>query len=272
MLGTAPIRTEPLPITAPVANHYQRYRANPRPSSSTMSQPDPMDEDGAAFAPAADQEPDISQAAAAFQAATAPPPTTDATGVAPSDGALASLSATQGAAAISTESPQFPNQPQPISPAAAAATAPSPAAQPAAAAAAATATATGATAASSPLPPPRTGTPTMRSANPDAGSRATSQHPPDSGFVMPAEATPHGAPARRYLNTKVTGVLLEGMKLIAKEQFSSPPPFLPHDSRMRVSEVFIHHSSNHRLIRPKDPLRVLGEFLLQRSKELEPAV
>ncbi|KAL8397681.1 hypothetical protein RB594_004404 [Gaeumannomyces avenae] len=207
-----------------------------------MSQPDPMDEDGAAFAPAADQEPDISQAATAFQAATAPPLTTYATDVAPSDGALASLSATQGAAAISTESPQFPNQPQPISPAAAAATAPSPAAQPAAPAPApAAATATGATAASSPLPPPRTGTPTMRSANPDAGSRATSQHPPDSGFVMPAEATPHGAPARRYLNTKVTGVLLEGMKLIAKEQ-------------------------------PKDPLRVLGEFLLQRSKELEPAV
>lgn len=185
-----------------------------------------MDEDGVAFAPAADQEPDISQAATAFQAATAPHPTTDATDATPSDGALTSLSATQGTAAISTESPQFLNQPQPIPPAAAQ----SPAAQP--------------TTASSPLPPPRTGTPTMRntgSANPDAGSRATSQHPPDSGFVIPAEATPHGAPARRYLNTKVTGVLLEGMKLIAKEQ-------------------------------PKDPLRVLGEFLLQRSKELEPTV
>ncbi|KAL8365962.1 hypothetical protein RB595_004643 [Gaeumannomyces hyphopodioides] len=201
-----------------------------------MSQPDPMDEDGVAFAPATDQEPDISQAATAFQAATAPPPTTDATDTTPSDGALTSLSATQGTAAISTESPQFLNQPQPISLAAAAAQ--SPTTQPT------TATTAGTTTASSPLPPPRTGTPTMRntgSANPDAGSRATSQHPPDSGFVIPAEATPHGAPARRYLNTKVTGVLLEGMKLIAKEQ-------------------------------PKDPLRVLGEFLLQRSKELEPTV
>ena len=35
---------------------------------------------------------------------------------------------------------------------------------------------------------------------------------------MPAKATPHGAPARRYLNEKVTGVLLEGMKRLAAEQ------------------------------------------------------
>ncbi|KLU92797.1 hypothetical protein MAPG_11760 [Magnaporthiopsis poae ATCC 64411] len=201
-----------------------------------MSQPDPMEEDGVAFAPTADQEADISQTATAFQAATAPPTTTDAIDATPPEGALASLSATQGAvpALISTETPQFLAQPQPISPSAAAAAAAagqSPA-QPL----------TAGTSSSSPLPP-RTGTPMRNtgSANPDAGSRATSQHPPDTGFVIPAEATPHGAPARRYLNTKVTGVLLEGMKLIAKEQ-------------------------------PKDPLRVLGEFLLQRSKELEPTV
>ncbi|KAL5596906.1 uncharacterized protein BROUX77_006854 [Berkeleyomyces rouxiae] len=43
---------------------------------------------------------------------------------------------------------------------------------------------------------------------------------------------------RKYLNTKVTGVLMEGMKKIGSEK-------------------------------PKDPLRVLGEFLLERSKELE---
>ncbi|KAI9698153.1 MAG: hypothetical protein M1836_004155 [Candelina mexicana] len=55
---------------------------------------------------------------------------------------------------------------------------------------------------------------------------------------IPTKPVPHGAPARRYLNEKVTGVLLEGMKKLAKEQ-------------------------------PKDPLRVLGEHLLQRSKELE---
>ncbi|MCJ1417063.1 hypothetical protein MMC32_003402 [Xylographa parallela] len=35
---------------------------------------------------------------------------------------------------------------------------------------------------------------------------------------MPAKAAPHGAPARRYLNERVTGVLLEGMKRLASEQ------------------------------------------------------
>ncbi|KAK0656838.1 hypothetical protein B0T16DRAFT_315683 [Cercophora newfieldiana] len=99
------------------------------------------------------------------------------------------------------------------------------------------------TSAPSPVPA-RVSTP-MRNppnANGDAatertGSRAASAHP-DTGFTMPPEAPAHGAPVRQYINTKVTGVLLEGMKLIAKEQ-------------------------------PKDPLRVLGEFLLTRSKELE---
>lgn len=50
-----------------------------------------------------------------------------------------------------------------------------------------------------------------------AGSRAASAHP-DPGFTMPAEAVPHGAPVRQYLNTKVTPSLLEGMKLLAKDQ------------------------------------------------------
>ncbi|KAJ4414819.1 COMPASS (complex proteins associated with Set1p) component [Neurospora sp. IMI 360204] len=81
-------------------------------------------------------------------------------------------------------------------------------------------------------------------------SRAASAHPQDSGqgqqqgpglmgtAGMPTEPTLHGAPVRQYLNTKVTGHLLEGMKMLAKEQ-------------------------------PKDPLRALGEFLLQRSKQYE---
>ncbi|GAO19138.1 hypothetical protein UVI_02034680 [Ustilaginoidea virens] len=58
--------------------------------------------------------------------------------------------------------------------------------------------------------PGRTGTPAQ-------GSRAPSLHP-DSGFTMPSEAPAHGDSARRYLNTKVTGVLLEGMKQLAKNQ------------------------------------------------------
>lgn len=70
-----------------------------------------------------------------------------------------------------------------------------------------------------------------------SGSRAPSAHP-EQAFTMPTQAIPHGAPVRQYLNTKVTGTLMEGMKMIAKEQ-------------------------------PKDPLKVLGEFLLAKSKELE---
>ncbi|KAM5376967.1 hypothetical protein ACJZ2D_005169 [Fusarium nematophilum] len=78
--------------------------------------------------------------------------------------------------------------------------------------------------------PARTGTPAQ-------GSRAASAHP-DPGFTIPAEAPAHGDSTRRYLNTKVTGVLLEGMKQLAKDK-------------------------------PSDPLRVLGEYLIQKSRELE---
>ncbi|UNI14626.1 COMPASS (complex proteins associated with Set1p) component [Purpureocillium takamizusanense] len=76
-----------------------------------------------------------------------------------------------------------------------------------------------------------------RTGTPAQGSRAPSVHP-EAGVTMPSEAAPHGDPTRRYFNSKVTGVLLEGMKQLAKDQ-------------------------------PPDPLRVLGEYLIQRSKELE---
>ncbi|KAK0730827.1 hypothetical protein B0H67DRAFT_475851 [Lasiosphaeris hirsuta] len=78
-----------------------------------------------------------------------------------------------------------------------------------------------------------------------ANSRAASAHPDPAAttgtgvsFTLPSEVPLHGAPLRQYLNTKVTGVLLQGMKVLAKEQ-------------------------------PSDPLRVLGEFLISRSKEIE---
>lgn len=58
--------------------------------------------------------------------------------------------------------------------------------------------------------PARTGTPAQ-------GSRAASVHP-DASLALPSEAVPHGDPTRRYLNAKVTGVLLEGMKQLAKDQ------------------------------------------------------
>jgi len=73
----------------------------------------------------------------------------------------------------------------------------------------------GATNAPSPAPA-RIGTPSRTNGN-DVASRATSQHP-DPAPSIPKEAPPHGAPTRQYLNGKVTGPLLEGMKLIAKEQ------------------------------------------------------
>ncbi|CAK7565435.1 MAG: hypothetical protein SEPTF4163_003352 [Sporothrix epigloea] len=83
----------------------------------------------------------------------------------------------------------------------------------------------------------RMGTPMRGSERPESSSRAASVHP-ESSFTIPSEAPLNGAPVRQYINSKVTGPLLEGMKMIAKEQ-------------------------------PRDPLRVLGEYLLQRSKELE---
>ncbi|KAE8447598.1 hypothetical protein EG329_010569 [Mollisiaceae sp. DMI_Dod_QoI] len=92
-------------------------------------------------------------------------------------------------------------------------------------------------AANAPSPlPGRMGTPSRTNGN-DVTSRATSQHP-DPAPTIPKEAPPHGAPTRQYLNSKVTGPLIDGMKLVAKEK-------------------------------PKDPLRMLGEYLLQRSRESE---
>ncbi|OJJ99733.1 hypothetical protein ASPACDRAFT_43365 [Aspergillus aculeatus ATCC 16872] len=53
-----------------------------------------------------------------------------------------------------------------------------------------------------------------------------------------SQIRPGGAPARVYMNEKIVPYLLEGMKSVAKEQ-------------------------------PPNPLRVLGEFLIQKSNELE---
>ncbi|KAK1758260.1 hypothetical protein QBC47DRAFT_374112 [Echria macrotheca] len=102
-----------------------------------------------------------------------------------------------------------------------------------------------------PVPARNPATATANSESDRSGSRAASAHPdpgsgskegskegPKENFTMPTEAPLHGAPLRQYMNTKVTGVLLEGMKMLAMEQ-------------------------------PKDPLRVLGEYLLARSKETE---
>ncbi|KAK0118763.1 hypothetical protein ONS96_011848 [Cadophora gregata f. sp. sojae] len=65
--------------------------------------------------------------------------------------------------------------------------------------------------------PARVGTPSRNVNGNDTSSRATSQHP-DPTPTMPKEAPPHGAPTRQYLNSMVTGPLMDGMKLLAKEQ------------------------------------------------------
>ncbi|POS76265.1 hypothetical protein DHEL01_v205340 [Diaporthe helianthi] len=99
-----------------------------------------------------------------------------------------------------------------------------------------------------PPTPNRTSTPTGTKESVPArlennSSRAASAAPADrtaDRVTMPPEPAAHGAPTRQYLNSKVTYHVMEGMKIVAKEQ-------------------------------PTDPLRVLGEFLLQRSADLEHA-
>ncbi|KFH48008.1 hypothetical protein ACRE_010180 [Hapsidospora chrysogenum ATCC 11550] len=72
--------------------------------------------------------------------------------------------------------------------------------------------------ASSPAPAAQGASPApARTGTPAQGSRAASVHP-DPALSFPTEAVPHGDSTRRYLNTKVTGVLLEGMKQIAKDK------------------------------------------------------
>ncbi|GLB11883.1 COMPASS (complex proteins associated with Set1p) component [Aspergillus tubingensis] len=66
----------------------------------------------------------------------------------------------------------------------------------------------------------------------------------DSAAATPSATTatnqvrPGGAPIRRYMNEKIVPHLLDGMTAVAKEQ-------------------------------PPNPLRVLGEYLIQKSNEIE---
>ncbi|KJR81612.1 COMPASS component SDC1 [Sporothrix schenckii 1099-18] len=68
----------------------------------------------------------------------------------------------------------------------------------------------------------RTGTPVRHTANGgerlESSSRAASAHP-EASFTIPSEAPLHGAPVRQYINSKLTKPLLDGMKMIAKEQY-----------------------------------------------------
>lgn len=125
------------------------------------------------------------------------------------------------------------------------------------------------------------GTPTAattmvgRSFVPDAAtagnSRAASADRTGDRVAMPTMAATHGAPTRQYLNSKVTAHVVEAMKIVAKEQYVSYI-FTRDDTSRHVGWTFRNtdnvwfRSWNNR---PADPLRVLGEFLLQRSKEFE---
>ncbi|KAF4782268.1 dpy-30 domain-containing protein [Colletotrichum scovillei] len=88
---------------------------------------------------------------------------------------------------------------------------------------------------SAPSPAPgRTGTPS-RNVNGEASSRAGSVHPDNNATNFPNRAVEHGDNARMYINNHVTAALLEGMKIISKNQ-------------------------------PANPLHVLGNFLLEESR------
>lgn len=71
---------------------------------------------------------------------------------------------------------------------------------------------------SAPSPAPgRTGTPS-RNVNGEASSRAGSAHPDTNATNFPNRAVEHGDNARMYINNHVTAALLEGMKIISKNQ------------------------------------------------------
>ena len=62
---------------------------------------------------------------------------------------------------------------------------------------------------------PNAPTQPQRTATPTRHVNGTAEIAPP----MPSKAASHGAPARRYLNEKVTGVLLEGLKRLAADQY-----------------------------------------------------
>ena len=63
--------------------------------------------------------------------------------------------------------------------------------------------------------PPNAPAQPQRTATPTRHVNGTAEVVPP----MPSKAASHGAPARRYLNEKVTGVLLEGLKRLAADQY-----------------------------------------------------
>ncbi|KAF5861392.1 COMPASS (complex proteins associated with Set1p)component [Aspergillus alliaceus] len=75
-------------------------------------------------------------------------------------------------------------------------------------------------------------------ANDSTPNSAAANTPTAESNIPVPNVRPGGAPARVYMNEKIVPYLLEGMKSVTKEQ-------------------------------PPNPLRVLGEFLIQKSNEVE---
>lgn len=109
-------------------------------------------------------------------------------------------------------------------------------------------------------------------------SRAASADRTGDRVAMPTVAAAHGTPTRQYLNSSVTYHLLEGMKFIAQEQYVTMQTHAHTHTRAYISrvkdfdqtrEILTEYGFSHN--RPANPLRVLGEFLLERSKEYEGA-
>ncbi|OJJ07038.1 hypothetical protein ASPVEDRAFT_46411 [Aspergillus versicolor CBS 583.65] len=74
----------------------------------------------------------------------------------------------------------------------------------------------------------------------ETGAAGTPTADPMTSATNASPVRPGGAPARVYMNEKIVPYLLEGMKNVTKEQ-------------------------------PANPLRVLGEYLIQKSNEVEGA-
>ncbi|KAL5000924.1 hypothetical protein BDV10DRAFT_182807 [Aspergillus recurvatus] len=79
--------------------------------------------------------------------------------------------------------------------------------------------------------------PMANETNQTSSAGAGAAHTPVADSIAPT-VRPGGAPARVYMNEKIVPYLLEGMQTVTKEQ-------------------------------PANPLRVLGEFLIQKSNEVE---
>jgi hypothetical protein len=69
------------------------------------------------------------------------------------------------------------------------------------------------------------------------------------------------------MNEKVSPYLLEGMKLVVREQWVSLSLSL---SFLTLLDSFGSFLADDVLIRPSNPLRFLGEYLIQKSGEVEP--